>query len=391
MNPEKINSAVTATVTDSNKTGGKYRDTRNPVFLGILVLLIGFGGFLLWAAFAPLDEGVPCQGMVSIATKRKVVENLRGGIVEKVFAREGQMVAAGQLLIQLDNKTAKARYDEVHQHYLGIRAAEDRLQAELADASEISFHKDLLNDTDRKLAEQHMQNQRQLFSTRRAMLDIMKKQLQGIRELADEGFAPLNQQRELELKVAEFRSATAAELARIQLEVEADAEKTGALAAELADTGIRSPVAGQVVGLQVQTVGAVIQPGQKIMDIVPANEGLLIDAKVMPHLIDSIRPGQPVDISFASFAHSPQLVVQGIMRSVSGDIITEAQTNPGQPSPAYYLARVSVTEEGLKSLGHRKMQPGMPVQVVIRTGERSLLTYLVDPLIKRVRVSMKEE
>ncbi len=391
MNLEKIKSAEPATARKKNKTTRDYRDTRNPVVLGIWVLLIGLGGFLIWAAFAPLDEGVPCQGMVSIATKRKVVENMRGGIVEQVLVREGQMVDKGQLLIQLDNKTAKARYDEVHQHYLGMRATEDRLQAELAGVSEIAFHEDILNDPDQELAARNMQNQRQLFTTRRSMFGIMRKQLQGIRSLASKGFAPLNQQRELELKIAEFQSSTATQLAQVQLEVEADAEKTRALASELADTEMRSPVAGQVVGLQVQTVGAVIQPGQKIMDIVPAHEGLLIDAKVMPHLIDSIRLRQPVDISFASFAHSPQLVVQGIVQSVSGDIITEAQTSPGVPSSAYYLARIAVTKEGIMSLAHRRMQPGMPVQVVIRTGERSLLTYLVDPLIKRIRVSMKEE
>ncbi len=369
----------------------KYRDTRSPVRLGIWILLVGFGGFLLWAAFAPLDEGVPCQGIVSIATKRKVVEHLRGGSIEKVHVREGQMVRQGDLLVTLERQPAKARFDEAHQHYLGIRATADRLHAELRGARSITFHPDILNDPDRELAQRNMSNERQLFISRQTTINLLNAQLAGITSLVKEGYAPMSQQRELELKISEFKSATASQLAQMLLEVEADAVKSKVLAAELADTEIRSPASGQVVGLQVQTVGAVVQPGQKIMDIVPSNEGLLIDAKVAPHLIDSIQKGLPVDVSFSSFSHSPQLVVQGVVESVSKDIITEPQMNPMQPGATYYLARVTVTPQGMRSLGHRQMQPGMPVIVVVKTGERSLLVYLIDPLIKKIMVSMKEE
>ncbi|ABL65764.1 HlyD family efflux transporter periplasmic adaptor subunit [Chlorobium phaeobacteroides] len=368
-----------------------YRDTGSTIRLGIWILLVGFGGFLLWAAFAPLDEGVPCQGVVSIATKRKVVEHLRGGTVEKVEVREGQIVQEGEVLMRLDSQTARARYDEIHQHYIGTRATADRLLAEMSGAGSIAFHHDLLADPDRTLAEQNMRTQRQLFLSRQVTLRILNEQLSGIVSLVKEGYAPLSQQHELELKIAELKSATASQLAQVQLEVEADAEKTRALAEELADTELRSPASGQVVGLQVQTVGAVIQPGQKVMDIVPLHEGLLIDAKVAPHLIDSIRKGLPVDVSFSSFAHAPQLVVQAVVASISKDIITDPQTNPSMPGASYYLARIAVTPHGLNSLGNRQMQPGMPVQVVIKTGERSLLTYLIDPLLKRITVSMKEE
>jgi len=372
-------------------SGSEYRDTRSPIRLGIWILLVGFGGFLLWAAFAPLDEGVPSQGVVSIATKRKVVENLRGGKIEKVYVREGQMVREGDVLMKLDTQTAKARYDEVHQHYLGMRATADRLIAEMKGAGSISFHKDLLIDHDKVLAEQNMQNQRQLFLSRRLSLKIINDQLAGMKALVKEGFAPMSQQRDLELKVSDFITNTASQLAQVQLEVGADAEKTRALAEEVADTEVRSPATGQVVGLQVQSVGAVVQPGQKIMDIVPVHEGLLIDARVSPQLIDSIHKGLPVDVSFFSFSHSPQLIVKGQVESVSKDIITDQGVNPMMPNASYYLARVFVTPDGMKILGKRQMQPGMPVQVVIKTGERSLLTYLVDPLFKRINVSMKEE
>jgi protease secretion system membrane fusion protein len=236
-----------------------------------------------------------------------------------------------------------------------------------------------------------MQNQRQLFLSRKTTVRIFKDQLADITSLVQEGYAPKSQQRDLELKIADFRTNTASQLAQVQLEVEADAEKTRALAEELSDTDVRSPATGQVVGLQVQSVGAIVQPGQKIMDIVPLHEGLLIDAKISPHLIDSIHKGLPVDVSFFSFSHSPQLVVRGVVESLSKDIVTDPGVNPMTPAASYYLARVLVTPEGMKTLGKRQMQPGMPVQVVIKTGERSLLTYLVDPLVKRITVSMKED
>jgi len=368
-----------------------YHDTRNPIKIGFLILIIGFGCFLLWAAFAPLDEGVPCSGVVSIDTKRKVVESLHGGTIEAVYVREGQMVKRDQLLISLDKQSAQARYDEMHQRYLGMRATEGRLLAQLGGASSISFHPDLLNDHDQILAESLMETQRQLFTAERQTMRILKQQLKDVRGLVAEGYVPLSQQRDLELKIAELTSNAASLLAQVRLEVNADAEKTMAFAKELADTEVRAPVSGQVVGLQMQTVGAVIQPGQKIMDIVPLDEKLIIDTKVAPPLIDRIRNGMPVDVSFFSFVNVPHLVVQGRIISISKDIVIDVPGAQGQQGASYYLARIVVTKEGMKELGKREMQPGMPVQVIVKTGERSLLTYLVNPLYKRISLSMKEE
>ena len=122
------------------------------------------------------------------------------------------------------------------------------------------------------------------------------------------------------------------------------------------------------------------------MDIVPENEALLLEVRVAPHLIDHVKDGLKVDVRFSSFAHSPQLVVSGTVVSISSDLNVEPQSNI-----SYYLARVRVTPEGLKTLGGRQMQPGMPVEVVFKTGERSLMTYLLHPLTKRVAEAMKEE
>jgi protease secretion system membrane fusion protein len=158
---------------------------------------------------------------------------------------------------------------------------------------------------------------------------------------------------------------------------------------ELARTVIRAPAGGQVVGVSPQlTIGGIVQPGDRLMDIVPEGEPLLLEARIEPHLIDRVQAGLETDIRFNAFSHSPQLVVQGKVVSVSGDLLTDRQ---GGTNMSYYLARVEVTPEGMETLGGRRMQPGMPAEVIIRTGERSLLTYLLGPLTKRLAASMTEE
>jgi protease secretion system membrane fusion protein len=120
---------------------------------------------------------------------------------------------------------------------------------------------------------------------------------------------------------------------------------------------------------------------------VPEGQDLLLEARIPPNVIDKVAAGLPADIRFSAFAHSPQLVVSGKVVSISGDLLTD----PQNPQASYYLARVGVTPEGMKTLGKRQMHPGMPAEVIIKTGARTLLTYLLHPLTKRMAASMKEE
>jgi protease secretion system membrane fusion protein len=418
--------------------------------IGWWALGIGLGVFLVWAAFAPLDEGVPAPGMVSIDTKRKAVQHLTGGIVKEVLVHEGARVTEGQLLIKLDDANARANYEGSRQRYLGLRAVQGRLLAEQSGQPTISFHPDLQAASQDPLIRQHMSTQEQLLQARRAslradlqsieesirgqealvqsyesivgnrrsQLALLNEELNNTRALVKDGYAPRNRQLELERMVAEstasitdlggntararqaiaelrqraiarqqeYRKEIETQQADVSREVLAEAEKYQALQNDLQRIEIKAPASGQVVGLAVQTVGGVVGAGQKLMDIVPENEPLLLETRVAPHLIDRVRAGLPVDVRFSAFAHSPQLVVDGKVVSVSADLLTDPTNNMG-----YYLARVAVTPEGLKDLGKRQMHPGMPVEVVFRTGERSLLTYLLHPLTKRMAASMKEE
>ncbi len=429
-------------------------DTERPVRIGLWGLAIGFGGLLLWAALAPLDEGVPTQGLVSIDTKRKTIQHLLGGRIREVYVKEGQFVEANQLLMKLEDATARAGYEAVRQHYLNLRVVEGRLLAEQAGSEKINFHEDILKYADDPVVRQQMTTQEQLLRSRRmayeaeqqaikeairgqeaqvtgygGMLDsrknqlqLLEKELKSISDLVRQGYMARTRQLELERNAAEvsaiiadlngnliksrqgiaevkmraiqrqqeYRKEVDTQLADIERDVQIDEDKLRAVAEELDHTEIRSPVAGQVVGLAAQTVGGVVQAAQRLMDIVPVDEPLLLETKVPPHLIDRVKVGLPTDVRFSTFAHSPQLLVEGTIQSISADLITETQPNPSQPS-AYYLVRIAISPDGMKKLGNRSLQPGMPAEVVIKTGERSVLTYLLHPLTKRIAASMKEE
>ena len=447
MTNPNILQATLSTVSD---VVAKPKPAAQPGRFGMWALVLGLGGFLAWAALAPLDEGVPGQGMVTIDTKSKAVQHISGGIIKEVLVKEGQQVKEGQLLIKLDEAVAKANYESNRQRYLGLRAMQARLLAEQQGLGQISWHPDLREALTDPQIRQMTLTQEQLFGSRRAglradlasidesiagqegllqaytsMLGNRRNQLALVTEehkntssLVAEGYAPRNRQLELERMLAESNSSIAellgnttraqraigelrqravvrqqeyrkeveSQLSEVDREVQADAEKFRATKDDLARTEIKSPAAGQVNGLVFQSVGGVIGPGQKLMDIVPANQALLLEARVSPHLIDRVHADLPVDVRFASFANSPQLVVEGKVASVSADLLVDQHTGAG-----YFLARVAVTPEGMKKLGKRQMQAGMPVEVIFITGERSMLTYLLHPLTKRMAASMKEE
>ena len=212
-------------------------DTRRVARIGLWVLGIGFGGFLVWAAVAPLDEGVPTMGTVTIDTKRKPVQHLAGGTVKEVLVREGQAVEEGQPLVRLSDATIRAEWESVRQQYFGLRAMEGRLMAEQLGSTQISFSQDLLAaaEEDPEIA-RHVSVQKQLALSRRSSIDatlasiresvrgleaqiesyermmaereqqraLMRQQLAGIRDLVAEGYAPRNQQLELERSLAEI-------------------------------------------------------------------------------------------------------------------------------------------------------------------------------------------
>jgi len=429
----------------------RMSDTRGPIRLGFWVLIVGFGLFLAWAAWAPLDEGVSSQAVVSVESRRKTIQHLQGGVVHQLLVREGSEVKAGDVLVELDDSVTRASYESIRQNYLSQRAQESRVLAELGGAATISFHPDLLNAKDAR-DNQHMPAQQQLFNarrasqtaelaalqaainstemqsvgmtqvlaSRRAQQALQTQQLSGVRTLADEGFAPRNQALQMEQSQAELRANIAdleanvqrlqsaiaegklrmaqrrqdytkessAGLADVRREVQANQERLLAIGQELGRMQIKAPISGQVIGLAAGGVGSVVQAGQHLMDILPRGESTVLDVKIPPHVIDRVAVGSEVEVRFSAFANKPHLVVLGKLVSLSGDVVTESN---GGMSSSHYVGRVELTPAGLKALGDQTVQPGMTADVLVKSGERSLLTYLLDPLLKRVASSMTEQ
>lgn len=432
------------------KAAERITDTRASTRIGLLLLALGLAAFLVWAFVAPLDEGVPAAGTISVESKRKIVQHLTGGIIKAVLVKEAQEVRAGDPLIQLDDTTSKANFDAAREQYYALQAQSDRLYAETQHADRITFSPALLEAAGDPVAVQYMTGQQQLFLTRRAALQgelaileasarsaaeqingieaqikgkkeqlkFVREQLEGSRELAKEGYLPRNRwfdderlAADLQASVTELQStaARAASMAAearqrmaqrprdFQKEVEtqfADTRREAMVAGERLRTAredysrtvVRAPVDGYVNGLSPFTAGSVITSSVRLMDIVPKDEALILEVKIDPSVIDRVHAGLPVDINLHVFANDPSLVLEGVLDSVSPDVVNDSNPN----MPPHYLGRVSVTPEGLKKLGNRVLQPGMPAQIMIKTGERTLVQYLLKPLLMRVSSSMKE-
>ena len=429
-------------------------NTQQPIRLGAAVLVVGLGAFLLWAGFAPLDQGVPASGTVAIETRKKTIQHSTGGVVKDVLVKEGQWVKEGDVLIEVSDTQARANNETIRQAYLSQRAVEARLEAELKNAASIHFGSDITANKADPFVQQLTMTQQNLFAARRAsfeaevsaleqsiqalkdqlwgvdqslvnrlvQIQLQEKHLKSIKSLAEEGYAPKNQvlqmeQTQTELKTAlsdlksnqsrlsrsieesQFRMAQRKQdyqkdvmslLAEVKKEVQAGKERLTTTNEELVRTQIKSPVDGQVVGMSISATGGVVIAGQKLMDVVPKSEALLIDAKVLPHIIDKVHTGMNVSVRFNTFANTPQLVVPGKLVALTSDVITDPSAGMGGIS-SYYLGRVEITPEGLKVLGSRVLQPGMPTEVLFKVGERTLLQYIMYPLTKRIAASLKEE
>lgn len=425
-------------------------DSRRPAFFGLALMGVAVMAFLLWAFLAPLDEGAPASGVVMVESKRKVVQHLSGGIIKQILVKEAQEVKSGVPLILLDDTILKANFDASRRQFYSLQAQADRLQAEAVKADKLTFSPDLLGAKDDPFAVECMLNQKKLFETRRIALQgeqailaasvrsaeeqikglkaqayskreqlkLVHEQLEGSRQLAKEGYLARNswfeEERlatdlmasatelessvlraksmaiEAQLRLAQrqrdFQQEVETQLSETSREAMVAAERFHSAREEFARSVVRAPVDGFVNGLSALTEGSVISPGGRLMDIVPKNESLILEIKIDPHLIDRVRAGMPVHINLSAFADDPSLVLAGVLEAVSPDLISDS--NPD--NPPHYLGHVRVTPESIKKLGSRELQPGMPAQVTIKTGERTLVQYLLKPLIRRLAGSMKE-
>ena len=418
--------------------------------LGWLLMLGGFLGFLGWAALAPLDKGVAVSGKVMVSGHRKVVQHPSGGIVERIDVRDGDKVQAGQVLIRLKETPLLGQAQSLRSQFYGSLASEARLNAERDGALEVSFPTELTTLAAAPEVASNLALQRQLFDSRRQALLLdqqgihesiagaeaqlrgvrdsqaskvlqrtaLTEQLQGLRDLAREGFIPRNrlldservyaqvlgsisedygrigqlqrQVLEMRLKIRqlaeEYQKEVRTQLADTRMRTEDLRNRLASAEFELANSQLRAPVAGIVVGLDVFTEGGVIKPGQALMEIVPQGEPLLVEARVPVELADKVHPGLPVELMFSAFSQSTTPRVAGEVTLVSADRQVDERTD--EP---YYTLRAQVSDAGMAQLAGLQIRPGMPVEAFVRTGERSMLNYLFKPLLDRTHMALVEE
>jgi protease secretion system membrane fusion protein len=425
-------------------------DDKKYARFGWLVVLLGVGGFLAWATVAPLDKGVPVNGFVMAATNRKAVQHQTGGIIDEILVKEGDFVKAGQPLVKMNDVQAKANAEMTRVQYFTSRAIEARLIAERDGKPNISFPQELEAAKNDPRVANNIALQSQLFTSRQAslhselaavdeniaglkaqvnglqeslvsqkqQLQYLKEQLDGMRDLAKEGYVARNRLLDLERtyaqvnggmsenignigraqrQIAEFtlrrtqrlqdyQKEVRSQLTDVQKDAEALQNRLQSQDFDLKNVIVRAPVDGNVVALNVFTKGGVVSPGFRMMDIVPADDPLVIEGQVQTQLIDKVHKDLPVELNFVAFNKNTTPHVQGVVTEVSADRFVDEKT--GAP---YYKLQAQVTPEGKKALANLQVRPGMPVEVFVKTGERTLMSYLLKPVFDRAKTALTEE
>jgi len=402
------------------------------------IFLLFFGLFLGWATMAPLDAGVSVQGSVVVMGNRKAVQHPSGGVVQEILVKEGDEVSAGQVLLRINPLKSDAEMTSVELQYINLLASESRLKSERDGLSAIVWPEELnkrFGRQDSRVSEAK-KLQEQLFNSRKAdftaQVSSFNEQIAGLSgvlklrqeqaktleqerssslQLANDGFVPQNQANQAARAKIEVDSGivnTQAEISRARVQISQvrtqflkdvdtqlqEIQKTrdavsGRMESVKFDQEaavVRAPASGTVVQLKVFTASGVITGGQVLMEIVPKNQSLAVDVHIPPTLIDKVNVGMLADMRFVAFNQTTTPVIPGRVAVVGAD--KQAGTTPNEPE--FYLGQIQTTAEGRKLLGDLKVQPGMPVDVVIKSGERSFMSYVLKPLSDKFARAMKD-
>lgn len=420
--------------------------------LGLLVLFIVFGVFGTWSAIAPLDSAAVAPGTVFVASNNRVVQHYEGGMVSEILVEEGQQVKKGQVLLKLSPTQAQAEISVIEARLNEVYGLEARLKAERKLADKITFPKALLAQKDNEDVREVIQGQMEVFTARRNSLDgelkiykqrvdAMDEQIRGLQamittlneriasyelEVKDwealfkEQYADKIRLQEMQRELSRLkgeRNRNESEIARLKVQIaetesqvvlrkqkfleevvsqlrEVQSERVDlesrriALADRLDRVDITAPVAGVVNGLTVYTIGEVIQSGKTLMEIVPASKNYAVKAKVMVTDIDKVMIGLIADVRFSAFNTQLTHVVEGEVYHVSADKFMDEQSGM-----EYFEAKVMLTEAGIKQMEEDGifLLPGMPAEVMIKIGERTLLDYFTKPFTNMFARSFNED
>ena len=417
-------------------------DIRSPALTGILAIAIMIGGGGVWATVAPLSGAVMAKGTIVATGQNRTVQHLEGGIIGEIVAREGELVDEGQVVLRLNRTAAEASLRRLEDQYALLLATRARHLAERNGSIALIFPDG--SPAERLI----FASQRSEFEARRerlaAEISVLRKQIAArseeidgiaaqrksasdqaaliaeelvtVRGLYSKGLAQkprvlalersaaqlLGTEGELTARLAQARQFIAEVESRILNVRSAFKEKVAAelsrTEAELADVGerlkavrdiaerieVKAPVRGVVVKLHVNTAGGVIRPGEPVMDILPSDGGLEVEAKVSPADVDEVHPGRPAQLRFTGLRQRITPTVAGEVHYVSADRLIDVQTQQ-----AFYVARIRMAELPAELQGLALM-PGMPVDVFVETGERTFLEYMLAPVSDSLARAFRE-
>lgn len=415
--------------------------------IGLIIVFLTFGVFGGWSITAPLDSAALAPGVLTVKGYKKTVQHLEGGIIKQLYVKDGDDVTAGAPLLLLDDTQLQAEHQILKGQLFVLLAQESRLLSERDELESITFPDTLLTD-DNRATEAKAQETEQflvrkisrdgevevlqqrivqlsaqaeglnaLIASKKALIASYDEEISDNVDLLSQGFVDKKRLRDLQRlreglagEVAEHKAAIAgttiqsgeaklkilqqkkdfrAEVVELLAQAQAKAfdvkERVSAITDRIKRSTIMAPVSGVVLGLGFHTLGGVIAPGNKILEIVPEKNDLIIEAKVAPTDIDRVTLGLDADVRFSVFKSAITPVVQGRVTTLSADRIV------GEDGAPYYLAHLELTESSLAALEGFQLLPGMPAEVLINTGDRTLFEYLVQPATDAFARSMLED
>ncbi|OSQ48472.1 HlyD family type I secretion periplasmic adaptor subunit [Thalassospira alkalitolerans] len=422
---------------------------RKPVMAGIIVIVLGFGGFFSWAFTAELDSAAVASGSVIVDSRKKIVNHFEGGILKKLLVEEGDHVEAGQILMLLDGTRSESELGQLRGERYGLLAKLARLRAEQSGQGQIDFPQQLL-DAQQDYVADILADEKRLFGKRNEVYGakrnaqakqidqfeaeaqaiesqikartrqekLVAEQLKGIRHLAENGFATRTQLVEVENNwsdlvgdMGEFKAQKAAaeqqkaeaeiNLASIEMEWQSDiatevqeaqlalndvSQRLRASEDVLDRLEVKSPQAGTVVNIQMRTPGGVISPAEPIMDIIPENEPFLIEAMINRQDIDSIHVGSKAQIKLTAYNQRRLAPLPGEVRYVAAD-----QTVDEKRDASYYIVRAAIDPGALDDRDDIHLRPGMPADILVLKSPRRAIDYLVDPITDSMGKAFRED
>lgn len=425
---------------------------RGGMILGYSIIFVFFGIFVGFAAFAPLASSVIAPGSLRVEREPRIIQHPTGGVIKEVAIREGEHVTKGQILLVLDPTRGRAEREILSKRYYGGLITQARLEAERDGASFIELPPEVLDRADDPGITDMIASEQDLFASRRAArkgevelmheliaqtrtsigaseerlvtvdeeVRLIEEELKSVRELYAKGLERITRVRQLERGRANLmgtRSSLVGQIAQqrqriSELElriIQADRQQEtdilsqlDAVSRQIREAGeqlpvseqnfdrleLKSPTDGRIVRLQVNTDGAVIGPGQVLMEIVPDHEELLVVARINPRDIDALNNGvKNVTVRLTAFSQRFTHPVEATLVSVSADVIRPESAE----GKAYYRADIRLNKDSLEHILHgQELVSGMPAMALLGVGEKTLLTYLLDPLIRSFEMSLRE-